>query len=571
MGVRGLKSLMESAVPDGARNVNIEEEIQNYKRSNGGKSPILAIDLAALAYLLSSVDNATVGMRANIVLEKATEFFSRLKNFGASLTFFDTGTILPTKETNYFIQRKEAKAAKLEILRDLESKMPLQDLLKKHDNEFRGSSTIVPLLKEVARNFGNIYAPFFVEKHTIMAGFATKKNAFAVLGNDTNFLIYGKKWKFWFMDSIDFKKFVIREYNSLALMGYLNLTKEQMPLFATLAGNGIILNEDFEAFHGKRGVKKRVEKVSEFVRSQRFPLGSRDIDRIVKYVFRNKANSQIRTKIQESLDSYDFMKSIAPETEKDPFLKRLMSQEWAKHYDILKKIPQICLSSYVDIREQDFEKPFSELIITLLRRHMGILWQHKREPNMTLDVFVSAFQNRPAGCIQVEAEYPKIQVPPLENLIFRAETDGLDSIRQDLLKFVIGIGLDVTELFTFDKKFIPTIALLYYFVKEAGLKIEEADIFLLSIYETVNEKYKAHELTFPETLDLRAFKIVFLFIKIQRVLLPIFATLGYREMAKHASFDGLHFHLLWQEWRKLSSNEREERLSCIQKLRLYDN
>lgn len=158
----------------------------------------------------------------------------------------------------------------------------------------------------------------------------------------------------------------------------------------------------------------------------------------------------------------------------------------------------------------------------------------------------------------------------MKKLIFRSVDDGLDAERYRLIKFVVGHGLDVDKLFKLDTKLIPTVALLYYFVKEAGLEIDEADIFLLSVYEVMHEQHPK-ELTLPKTLNLRAFKIVFLFIKFQRIFLPIFASVGLKNLARHVPFDGLHFHILWQEWEKLNETEKQLRLDGIKDMRLYDN
>uniref|UniRef100_A0A336LIF8 CSON003697 protein n=1 Tax=Culicoides sonorensis TaxID=179676 RepID=A0A336LIF8_CULSO len=570
MGVRGLKTFLETIVPDGMKKVQIEQELKEFQNLER-KSPLVLIDLQALAYLWSSTDNLTFGMRSNIIIQKANQCFERFKNSGAKLAFFEGGSVHSAKE-NYFLKdRHESKQMKVEVIRDLESGMGFKQVLQKHRKSLRGLSTIISLLKEVAHKYGTINTPTTGEKHTVMAGYSNTNQVFAIVGNDTNFLIYCGKWRYWNVEEFEFESFMVKQYNAVALRGYLNLTTEQMPLFATLSCNQIIDFEDFKIFHGRNGLKKRYEKVSNFVRQQRYPLHSRDLERITKIVFQGKPNiEEYINKITLSLDSYNWRDTLCQEKESNPFLNQLLNEEWNTHYQILKNFPAIILSSYIDLQEQDFLKPFSELALTILKRHMGILWQHKNNANLRREVYVSTSVSRPVKRILVEAEYPKFEVPPLDKLIFRSIDDCLDKQRYDLLKFIIGPNLDVEKLFSLDDPFIPTVVILYYFVKEAGLEFDEADILLLSVFNVIHKKSR-NELEFPKNVSVRAFKIVFLFIKFQRMVLPIFASLGFKHLAKHVPFDGLYFHILWQEWHEMDENHKGFQRESINKLRLYDD
>lgn len=212
------------------------------------------------------MDNASVGMRGNVVERKATDFFEKIKKSGASMTFFDGGSVHSNKEGVFMEHRQESSEKKLDIIKDLEAGIPIRLIINKQRGNLRGTSTITPLLKEIARKYGDIHMPVSAEKHTIMAGVATAKKAFAVLGNDTNFLIYCGKWRYWSLEDANFDNLLIKEYNANALKGFLNLTAEQMPLFATLAGNQIIPFDDYKAFHGNVGAARRFLKVAAYVR-----------------------------------------------------------------------------------------------------------------------------------------------------------------------------------------------------------------------------------------------------------------------------------------------------------------
>lgn len=278
------------------------------------KIPLLVIDLETLAFKWSSVENTIVGMRGNEIVREATTFFDRLKNFGATMVFFDGGIVHKTKkERNFYDDRIENSEKKEKIVSDLQSGMTTKDLIHKHRSNLRGSSTNVLLIKEVARPYGKIYAPVTAEKHTLMAALATRKGAFAVLGSDTNLLVYCAEWRFWSLEDIDFEKMVIKEYDTNKMLQHLNLNAMQMPLFATLACNNFIPFEDFEGFH-ERTAERRLSCVADFVRGfKRFPLDFQAVEGIVKIVFRKKLTlhlEEYQNKITERPAPYEWMRDV---------------------------------------------------------------------------------------------------------------------------------------------------------------------------------------------------------------------------------------------------------------------
>jgi hypothetical protein len=72
------------------------------------------------------------------------------------------------------------------------------------------------------------------------AAFATKNNALAVIADDSDYLIYKGNWRYWSARQLDLNDLSTMEYDRRALWDCLNLSEDQMKIFATIAGNDII-------------------------------------------------------------------------------------------------------------------------------------------------------------------------------------------------------------------------------------------------------------------------------------------------------------------------------------------
>lgn len=64
-------------------------------------------------------------------------------------------------------------------------------------------STVISALINVAKEFGDLKKTYYVECDMAIADYAGKNNALAVIGDDTDFIIFEGNWKFWSASDMD--------------------------------------------------------------------------------------------------------------------------------------------------------------------------------------------------------------------------------------------------------------------------------------------------------------------------------------------------------------------------------
>lgn len=94
------------------------------------------------------------------------------------------------------------------------------------------------------------------------------------------------------------------------------------------------------------------------------------------------------------------------------------------------------------------------------------------------------------------------------------------------------------------------------------MTVEEADIFVISINDVINDRVP-DDLKPPIFLNLRAFKLNFLFLKTYHHAFKCFDLLGLQKWRVPTVFDGVYYHVLQQKWNVMNANMKEEKLEEI--------
>lgn len=160
----------------------------------------------------------------------------------------------------------------------------------------------------IAKKYGEFHYAVKYESDRELAMYANNQKAMAIMSNDTDFCIFNGSWKLWTCREIDISepnKVTTIEYNRKGFAKMFNLSSYQLPLLATLAGNGIISDEQLQGFHkeikGERfsGLTKKIKPF------HCNPLSESDIARISKSVFGKDDNNETRLLIRQSIESYN--------------------------------------------------------------------------------------------------------------------------------------------------------------------------------------------------------------------------------------------------------------------------
>lgn len=168
--------------------------------------------------------------------KQCEDIYKKLIEAGAKLVFFTDTTVLDHKFETWSIRRNK----------EFENARENLDEIYKGTHDFNSSVDSITMQANweiVASQYGELNHSIDNECDLELASYATKNDVFAVLADDTDFLIFEGQWRYWSTKEINNETFVTKEFSRIALRKLLNLTEKQMPLLATLNGNDIIKSE----------------------------------------------------------------------------------------------------------------------------------------------------------------------------------------------------------------------------------------------------------------------------------------------------------------------------------------
>lgn len=171
-----------------------------------------------------------VGGRIHLYLAKFRHFVDQLKNAGATLVFICDGHLRTDRLVTWCKRRTiefEKTYQMVTVDRELMSTYSL------------GCKTICSSLFKIIEDeqLGTIIISTHSECDAIVANYANTHNALAVVGNDSDALIYAGNFHWWQSNSLDMVDCTVRSFDRSLLWHHLRLNHDQMKYFATIVGN----------------------------------------------------------------------------------------------------------------------------------------------------------------------------------------------------------------------------------------------------------------------------------------------------------------------------------------------
>lgn len=228
-------------------------------------APIIVIDLMVLAHAVCQVDykGQICGGRPKVAFKLLDDLFTRLSKCGAVLEFFCDGTVQVDKYGKWCERQDRSYKGMVSYYDEIDYGCPVEELI--HNDVVLIVHGGYPL-KQLAKKHGRLTMSIGVECVQESAAFATQKKAFAIVSNDTDYLIYAGTWRLWSAMSINFDTLTTVEYNRQGLLDTLGLTYKEMPLFAVLSGNNLFEYEVLQKFYGNLGDQgNKFENLAKFV------------------------------------------------------------------------------------------------------------------------------------------------------------------------------------------------------------------------------------------------------------------------------------------------------------------
>lgn len=217
--------------------------------------------------------------------------------------------------------------------------------------------------------------------------------------------------------------------------------------------------------------------------------------------------------------------------------------------------------AFIDVSANDIVN----VIIEIIRKQMGIVLANMPDKRELKFEVVTKFD----AAHDYRSDYIKAMVvedlPPLLEILDRSNFPEHDEIRFKLLKFMVGIiRLRKFDFRTFPLNYLQDILTVTFLRHHDFIDPFEADLVLLTI-KHVEDKTVPENLTVPQKLNEKAFRIPFLFAKFHKFIDECFQIAGLNDftvnfknffvtkvfnilnLQKLINFDGVLFHNLYLE------------------------
>ncbi|XP_062555408.1 uncharacterized protein LOC134220375 [Armigeres subalbatus] len=556
MGVSYLDSFIRNNVPGGFFLIEMESEIRKCADLAVASRPIIVIDLVSLYGTLSKYDEKGLpfGGRINLAYSVIDQFFKKFKSFGVELVFFDKGAVQEQKDEDWCNRQDTWYMKNLMLFDAVDEEIGVDDFLRLHWNilSFR-----IPLAK-IARKHGLYKMAPARDCHREIATYANKYNAMAIISNNSDFLIYEGSWRYWSSQVLELSSMKTREYNRPALLSYLGLTFQQMPLFATLCGANRMPREFYLQLHSELRIThhNKVPDTARIVRE--LPLAfvqkTANLNNLSQILYNNLIDKDLMEQFEMSLDSYRTTISInTNSSQDDPVSQVLSTLDSPFHYFIWRRIPLDIAVGVIDMRQPGFDN--EQLLTSLILRMAGIILFHKKPARPTQCPIIIKLSHTSSHQIHwLDIQYPPDVEPPTVLELFSTDStvsENVLDIKYQLLAWIASDSLHPGRLQRIPKELRLTVYTLYYLMEQKVLELFEADLFLQVAYDVIYKRYDPNAVEYPTTIKGRPYRVVFLFQKVYAQTSKAFRLLGVHHgetVRDDLPFDGVLFHDLYDEW-----------------------
>lgn len=197
------------------------------------------------------------GYRYNIIVRHFRDFLEKLKNAGVKMIFTDDKTFLKVETKRQVTElfqriddRYEEICAITDKMKEIKNVSELHAALtyelcdeKKYGYNFPLNCVFYKFLMDVAKEYGEVVGISKPKMHFTLrdeAQIADERNVFAILGQDSHYLLHGGNWKYWCIDDLCFNDMTILEFDRDVVVNYLGLDRNQMFIFYTLTGSSLL-------------------------------------------------------------------------------------------------------------------------------------------------------------------------------------------------------------------------------------------------------------------------------------------------------------------------------------------
>lgn len=229
----------------------------------------------------------------------------------ADLVFFEDGPTVSEKMFTNMERRNRAYERSIFILDQVYEGKKVEEIVK-DSYDIPRLTTFLTMIEETAKKFGKLIVTVTKECDTEIARYAINNpSVLAVMSNDSDFLIFSGRWRYFSLNGIELKHLTTLEFNRLALRECLGLNDKQLMILSTLGGNDIIKRDELKSFHKKNKLKTPEEKFHFLARFiKRLPMDFYPLLNAIACEVLRSNRPETKNRIEDSLKQYSTVSSI---------------------------------------------------------------------------------------------------------------------------------------------------------------------------------------------------------------------------------------------------------------------
>ncbi|KAG9275082.1 constitutive coactivator of peroxisome proliferator-activated receptor gamma [Astyanax mexicanus] len=567
MGVKGLQYFMESCCPEACLPVDLLQMAATHAKAHHQTTATVVVDgMACLRYWYRC--QAWVhGGQWQEYMHFLEEFVGAFTRAGLRLVFFFDGTVEEQKRAEWVKRR-------LRVNKDIAR---MFQYIKNHCQQpdrdmFCLPSGLATFSRFALKSLGQEVWCSVREGDYEIAQFALSNNCMAILGNDTDFVIYDTV-PYLSIAKLKLESMTTVQFSREKLCNILKLQKSDLPLFACILGNDIVPEHQLQhvrknalSSYGKKHQGDKVHAVAKLINSlhpngdgihgiSALPLSKADKDAVEKGIQSYLLPGQMSPWLDSNLQPPEpvcVMKKYINADILQAAKEKHMRAECFISYNVLYDGVVECSNTLED--EEDVELSPQAILYQPIREHIyGVLLSalpdsHDHDHDLSVKewfVFSGNPLKEPNKVAPKALNIPE-RTPDLMTLWFGKNSE-LKSVRVFTFLAVFDLQDFSQDIIHFETPLVTVICLVAYIAVQAKhISLEDIDAYLSQAVCIRYKSYTELQQTKVPEVDPRAVQLGSLFVRGLTYLVAANSACGFpfpmNELMPWKTFDGLLFH-----------------------------
>jgi hypothetical protein len=301
----------------------------SFSRTNNRK-PLILIDLYGLLDFFTQFNPKTrtanryqaeledlCGGRSLKCQTNCDAIFEILNEF-ADIVFFFDGSVSADKLENFMRKKHRKYRDSMKVVEMINNRVPMKTIKGK----FRRIPTSIShkkIVEEKAEKHGKLIKAMTKEADAEIVKYANENNAFAIIAEDSDFLIFEGSWRYFSIQDLRFNTMTSTEFDKKGLWTALGLqNSQQMAMLASMAGNDLVDHESLKIFHSnllekfglENSVQNKFRAISNFIIKELEGKKLEEAVDIIANEINDRSVEKYKTLVKKCLEMYKWVSSF---------------------------------------------------------------------------------------------------------------------------------------------------------------------------------------------------------------------------------------------------------------------